>query len=110
MESQELRTSGKVAAAFISASVAILILGVLTYVRKADPWNKWLVVYEPAAQYSGIFFYSELSWAVIWAGLYFALRNRHVGNTRLWLATFLVALGASAGLVVASLRWLPLPW
>lgn len=95
--------SGNVAAAFLSSSGAIVIIGVLTYMRSSSPW---LEIYPPAGPFSGIWFYSYLPWAVIWLILYFILRRKEgVGSLRLWLIVLLVSLAITSVLVEASLNW-----
>lgn len=104
------KTSGKIAAIFIATSVAILMVGILTptWIKLQQPW---LEVYKPAAGYSGVYFFSHLVWAVLWAGLYFGLRHKeHVGTVKLWLLVFVMSLAIATGLITGSLPWLPGPW
>jgi hypothetical protein len=107
-QSMSVAVSGKVAAAFLSASIAMVVMGVLTFVRKDQ---QWLVPYGPAAQYGGIFMYSEITWAVLWMGLYIAMRNKErVGTIKFWLVFFLMSLAVATGLAESSLKWFPFPW
>jgi plastocyanin len=100
------QVSGAVVAAIIAASIALVALGVLTYLRKTEPLKTWLVPYTPTAQYGGIFLYSNVIWGVLWAGLFLAFRHRHnVGTLRSWLVFFLVSLGLGTGLAISSLDW-----
>jgi plastocyanin len=100
------QVSGAVVAAMIAASIALVALGVLTYLRKTEPLETWLVPYTPTAQYGGIFLYSNVIWGVMWVGLFFALRQRqNVGTLRSWLVFFLASLGVGSGLAMASLDW-----
>lgn len=104
------KTSGKVAAIFIATSASLLLAGIMTPL-----WVKleasWLVVYSPAAGYSGVYFYSHLAWAALWAGLYFGLRHKQsVGTIKIWLIVFIISLSVATGLALASLPWLPAPW
>lgn len=102
--------SGAVASAFTSVSIAIIVLGIFTYIRKIEPLKTWLVPYVPTAQYGGIFLYSHIIWAILWIGLFFALRKRQdAGSLRIWLIVFLVSLGIGTGFVEASLNWSQLP-
>lgn len=95
--------SGKVAAIFIASSVSIVIIGILTYMRKQLPW---LEIYPPAGTFSGIWFYGYIIWAILWTGLFFLLRNKEIfGNIKIWLALFLASLAASTLLIEASLNW-----
>jgi plastocyanin len=100
------QVSGVVVAAIIAASIGLVAIGVLTYIRKAEPFKTWLVSYTPTAQYGGIFLYSKVMWGIGWVGLFFALRHRHdMGTIRTWLLFFLISLGVGTVLAVASLDW-----
>jgi plastocyanin len=104
------KVSGAVAAAIIAASIGIAAMGVLTYIRKEEPFKTWLVPYTPTAQYGGIFLYSNIIWGLSWIGLFFALRRKqNVGTLRIWLIFFLVSLGIGTGFAEASLNWSQLP-
>ncbi|AFU57772.1 blue copper domain-containing protein [Candidatus Nitrososphaera gargensis Ga9.2] len=104
------QVSGAVVAAIVAASIAIAAMGILAYIRKMEPLKTWLVVYEPASQYGGIFFYSNVIWGSLWVGLFFALRHRQsMSNLRTWLIFFLVSLGIGTGFAKASLDWSQLP-
>jgi plastocyanin len=90
----------------IAASIGLVALGVLTYIRKVEPFKTWLVPYAPAALYGGIFLYTKVIWGMVWVGLFFALRHRqNMGNLRSWLLFFLVSLGIGTVLAVTSLDW-----
>jgi len=105
-----VKVSGAVAAAIIAASIALAAMGVLTYVRKTEPFKTWLVPYTPAAQYGGIFLYSNVIWGVLWVGLFLGLRHKqNAGNLKTWLIFFLVSLGIGTGFAEASLNWSQLP-
>jgi plastocyanin len=100
------QVSGAVVAAMIAASIGLVALGLLTYIRTVEPFKTWLVPYAPAAQYGGIFLYTKVIWGIVWVGLFFALRHRqNMGNLRSWLLFFLIALGVGTVLAVASLDW-----
>lgn len=100
------KVSGSVAAAFIAASIGIAAMGVLTFMRKEEPFKTWLVPYAPTAQYGGIFLYSNVIWGALWVGLFFALRRKQeVGSLRVWLMFFLIFLGIGTGFAEASLNW-----
>lgn len=102
------QVSGPVVAAIVAASIGIITLGVLTYIRGIEPFKTWLVPYTPAAQYGGIFLYSNVIWGILWVGLFLALRRRqssNMGNLRTWLVFFLVSLGVGTGFAEASLDW-----
>jgi plastocyanin len=104
------QVSGTVAAAIIAASIGLVAMGVLTYIRKAEPFKTWLVPYTPTAQYGGIFLYSNVIWGMLWTGLFFALRHKqNMGILRTWLLFFLISLGAGTALAEASLDWSQLP-
>jgi fructose-specific phosphotransferase system IIC component len=105
-----VKTSGKVAAVFIATSASILMVGILTPLW-VHLQQKWLVVYAPAAGYSGVFFYPTLAWAVLWAGLYFTLgRKESEGTAKRWMTMFLASLIAATAIIMASLPWMPFPW
>ena len=100
------QVSGAVAAAIIAASIGLAAIGVLTYVRRTDPFKVWLVPYIPTAQYGGIFLYSNVIWGALWVGLFFALRHREsAGTLRTWLLFFLASLAVGTGFAEASLNW-----
>ena len=100
------QVSGAVAAAIIAASIGLAAIGVLTYVRRTDPFKVWLVPYIPTAQYGGIFLYSNVIWGALWVGLFFALRHRqNAGTLRMWLLFFLASLAIGTGFAEASLNW-----
>lgn len=104
------RVSGAVVAAIVAASIGIAAMGVLTYMRKAEPFKTWLVPYTPTAQYGGIFLYSNVIWGASWVGLFIALRHRQdAGTLRTWLLFFLISLGIGTGFAEASLNWSQLP-
>jgi plastocyanin len=104
------QVSGVVVAAIIAASIGLVAIGVLTYIRKVEPFKTWLVPYAPAAQYGGIFLYTKVIWGIVWIGLFFALRHRqNMGTIRRWLLFFLISLGVGTALAVASLDWSQLP-
>lgn len=104
------KVSGGVAAAMVAASVALVAVGMFSYVRATEPFKTWFVVYASASQFGGIFMYSNAVWGVLWVGLFLALRNRKdAGTARTWLAFFLAALAAGTGFALASLDWSQLP-
>jgi plastocyanin len=100
------KVSGTVAAAIIAASIGIVAMGVLTYMRHMGPLEEWLVPYMPTAQYGGIFLYSNVIWGILWLGLFLGLRNKqNLGTLKKWLIFFLISLGIGTGLAEASLNW-----
>jgi plastocyanin len=104
------QVSGAVVAAIIAASIGLVAIGILTYFRQVEPLKTWLVPYEPAAQYGGIFLYTKVIWGILWIGLFFALRHRQkMGTLRTWLLFFFISLGIGTALAVASLDWSQLP-
>jgi plastocyanin len=104
------QVSGAVVAAIIAASIGLVAIGILTYIRGIEPFKTWLVPYAPAAQYGGIFLYTKVIWGIVWVGLFSALRHRqNTGTIRSWLLFFLISLGVGTALAVASLDWSQLP-
>jgi plastocyanin len=100
------QVSGAVAAAIIAASIGLVAIGVLTYIRDEEPFKTWLVLYTPTAQYGGIFLYGNVIWGMLWAGLFLALRHKqNMGTLRTWLLFFLISLGVGMVLAEASLDW-----
>jgi hypothetical protein len=104
------KVSGGVAAAIIAASLGLVAIGILAYVRADEPFHSWLVVYKPTSQYGGIFLYGNVIWGAIWIGLFFALRHKqNTGTLKIWLIFFLISLAVGTVLVLASLDWSLLP-
>ncbi|MDQ4012310.1 MAG: hypothetical protein M3114_08245 [Thermoproteota archaeon] len=104
------KVSGAVAAAVIAASIGLIAIGVLSYIRADEPFKTWLVVYTPASQFGGIFLYSKAIWAATWIGMFFALRHKqNTGTLKTWLIVFLISLTIGTILVLASLDWSLLP-
>lgn len=102
-EAKEFKASGKVASAFLAASVASLLIGILAYIRSFSPW---LEIYKPAGTFSGIWTYSYIVWIVAWAGSYAALRKREsVGALRTWVAVLVASVLISALIFNLSLQW-----
>lgn len=103
MKASTSNISGKVAATFIAASAALIMIGILAYFRKQLPW---LEIHPPVGTFGGIWFYSYIIWAIIWVGLFFILRNREsVGSIKMWLIVFLASLAFCTIMVEASLEW-----
>lgn len=99
----QILVEGKVAAAFIASSVAIIAIGLLTFLRKQLPW---LEFYSPAGTFSGIWFFSYALWGILWLGLFLLLRRRErVGSIKTWLILFFGSLAVTTILVEASLKW-----
>lgn len=108
MESTSSKTiftsNGKVAAAIISASIGIVLMGVLTYTRKS--LIDTLEIWEPIAAVGGIWLYGYLVWIASWGILYKVLGKRQkIGNMKIWLAVFFVSLAISTILMEAILKW-----
>src|SRR5918912_1275626 len=68
--------SGKVMAAFIAASIGLLSIGVLTYLRDSIQWL--VLIWKPTASLGGVMLYGYLIWVFSWIILYFALRNINI--------------------------------
>ncbi len=111
--------SGKVMAAFIAASIGLLSIGVLTYLRDNILWL--VVIWQPTAALGGVMLYGYLIWVISWIVLYFTLRNVRIkksnndsGRTtikkdlKVWLIVFFVSLSITTILIEISLKWLPL--
>lgn len=99
----KMSVEGRVASVFIASSLAVLIIGVLTYLRKQIPW---LEVYAPAGTFSGIWFYSYIVWALVWVIAYFVLRDKErVGSLKQWLVIFLSSVAIATVLIEISLKW-----
>jgi hypothetical protein len=95
--------SGKVAAIFISCSLSVLVIGILTLLRSQ---LAWLEVYPPAGTFSGIWLYSYMIWVVLWVGLYIILRHKeNIGTIKTWLIFFLASLATTTVLIEVSLNW-----
>lgn len=108
MESTSSKTiftsNGKVVAAIISASIGIVLMGVLTFTRKSI--TDTLAIWEPIAAVGGIWLYGYLVWIASWGILYKVLGKRQkIGNMKIWLAVFFVSLAISTILMEASLKW-----
>ncbi len=100
-----IQVSGKIFAIFAATSISMIVLGVLTYVRKS---NDWLVVYDPTGHYGGIFLYCYILWAAMWFVLYIVFRKKeNFGSMKIWLIIFIVSTGISTGFIEASLNWKP---
>ena len=112
--------SGKVMAAFIAASIGLLSIGVLTYLRDSIQWL--VVIWKPTASLGGVMLYGYLIWVFSWIILYFTLRNINIqksndnnnGRTtikkglKVYLIVFFVSLSITTILIEISLKWLPL--
>lgn len=99
-----LTVPGRLAAAFLSSSIAVVVLGILVYVR--GNLTSSLEIYPAAGTFGGIWLYSYLFWLLLWGGLYLVLRRREVlGTLPFWVATFLVATLAGILIAVASFEW-----
>ncbi|MFQ5970244.1 MAG: hypothetical protein ACE5J2_07120 [Nitrososphaerales archaeon] len=101
----ELQTvaEGKVAATFIASSIAIIVIGILVFIRKQLPW---LELYSPAGTFSGIWFYSYVLWGILWLGLFLLLRRREsAGSIKTWLILFFASLAVATVLIEMSLKW-----
>lgn len=98
-----MKVSGKVASAFLSSSISILLIGILAYFRKQLPF---LQVYPPTGSLGGIWLYSYLVWIVVWLITYVALRKREtVGSIKGWVAVFITSVVLSTLLVEIGLNW-----
>jgi hypothetical protein len=113
--------SGKVMAAFIAASIGLLSIGVLTYLRDSILW--FVVIWKPTAALGGVMLYGYLIWVISWIILYFSLRNVRIkksndnnncGRTKIkrdlkvCLIVFFLSLTITTILIEISLKWLPL--
>ncbi len=97
-------SNGKVAAAIISASIGLVLMGIFTYTR--DSLTDTLEIWTPIAAVGGIWLYGYLAWIISWGILYKGLGKRQkVGNMKIWLAVFFVSLAISTILMEASLKW-----
>lgn len=108
--------SGKVAATFISSSIAIIIVGILAYIRK-DASGKMLpaLVIPPApaegvqeccGTFIGVTLYGYAAWAILWVVLYLKLRHKEkAGSIKVWLIFFLISLAIATILIAATLKW-----
>ena len=91
-------------AAIVSASIGIILMGVLTITRSS--LTDTLAIWKPIAAVGGIWLYGYLVWIVSWGILYKVLGKRQkVGNMKIWLAVFFVSLAISTILMEASLEW-----
>lgn len=100
-----VNVSGKIFAIFTATSISMIVLGILTYVRKS---NDWLIVYDPTGHYGGIFLYCYILWTVLWLVLYLVFRKKeNMGGIKFWLIVFIVSTGISTGFIEASLSWKP---
>jgi hypothetical protein len=111
--------SGKVMAAFIAASIGLLSIGVLTYLRESI---QWLVeIWKPTASLGGVMLYGYLIWVISWIVLYFTLRNAGIKKSnnirnrttikkdlRVWLIVFFISLSITTVLIELSLKWQPI--
>ncbi len=98
-----LEVHGKVAATFLASSIAIIMIGIFTYMRKQ---LSWLELYPPAGTFSGIWFYTYIIWIVVWIISFVILRHKEsVWKFRTWLITFLASIAVSTILIEASLKW-----
>jgi hypothetical protein len=112
--------SGKVMAAFIAASIGLLSIGVLTYLRDSIQWL--VVIWKPTASLGGVILYGCLIWVVSWIILYFSLRNVRIKKSndnnsggfkikkdlKVCLIVFFLSLTITTILIEISLKWLPL--
>ncbi|OGD54259.1 hypothetical protein A3K80_08025 [Candidatus Bathyarchaeota archaeon RBG_13_38_9] len=96
-----MKDSGVTASAFISASIGILLIGILAFLRKGLPF---LEVYPPAGTFSGIWLYSYLIWGGVWAFSYSILkRYQSVWTLKGWSILLLISILVSTILIEASL-------
>jgi hypothetical protein len=83
-----LSTPGRLAAAFLSSSLAMIVLGGLVYCR--NDLRSVLNVYPPASVFSGVWLYSYAIWLLLWVGLDRVLRRREtVWTLPGWISLFL---------------------
>lgn len=96
---------GSLAAAFLSSSIAIILLGMMVYLRE-EVLRSTLEIYPALGTFGGIWLYSYLIWLVLWIVLYFALRGRaSMGNLSTWINFFVVATLLGILITLASLEW-----
>jgi hypothetical protein len=96
---------GSLAAAFLSSSIAIVLMGVMVYLRE-DVLNLILGIYPALGTFGGIWLYSYLIWLVLWVGLYFALRGRaSMGSLSSWTNFFVIAALLGMLISLASVEW-----
>jgi hypothetical protein len=99
---------GSLAAAFLSSSIAIILMGVMVYLRE-EVLNSILGIYPVMGTFGGIWLYSYLIWLVLWIVLYFALRRRaSMGSLSTWTNFFIVAALLGIFISLASLEWMAL--
>jgi hypothetical protein len=100
-------SNGKVAAAVISASIGLVLMGIFTYER--GPLLGFLQIWKPIAAVGGIWLYGYLAWIISWMILYKALgKKEKIANMKVWLVVFFASLAVSTVLMLASLDWPPL--
>ena len=98
---------GKVAAAIISASIGLILLGSLTFTRNSI--LDILVIFKPVAALGGIWLYSYISWIICWIVLYKTIgKKQKIGNIKIWVIVFFGSLGVATILIESSLKWPPL--
>jgi hypothetical protein len=96
---------GSLAAAFLSSSIAIILMGVMVYLRE-EVLNSILGIYPALGTFGGIWLYGYLIWLVLWIVLYFALRGRaSMGSLSTWINFFVVATLLGILITLASLEW-----
>jgi hypothetical protein len=98
-----LNVSGVTASTLLSASIGILLIGILAVLRKGLPF---LEVYPPAGTFGGIWFYSYLVWGGVWAFSYLILkRHQSVWTLKGWSIFLLISILVSTILIETSLIW-----
>lgn len=101
----KLTVPGSLAAAFLSSSIAIVLMGVMVYLR-GDVLKSTLEIFPALGTFGGIWLYSYLIWLALWAILHFTLRGRDFsGSPRFWINFFVAAVLLGILIAEASLEW-----
>lgn len=96
-----VKVSGVTASTLLSASIGILLVGVLAFLRMGLPF---LEVYPPAGTFGGIWLYSYLAWGGVWAFSYLILkRYQSVWTLKGWSIFLLISILVSTIFIEASL-------
>ena len=101
----KLTVPGSLAAAFLSSSIAVVLMGVMVYLR-GDVLKSTLEIFPALGTFGGIWLYSYLIWLALWVVLYVAMRGRDFsGSLRFWINFFVAAVLLGILIVEASFEW-----
>jgi hypothetical protein len=101
----KLTVPGSLAAAFLSSSIAVVLMGIMVYLR-GGVLKPTLEIYPALGTFGGIWLYSYLIWLVLWVILYAVMRARaDVGSLAYWVNFFIVAVLLGIVIAEASFEW-----